>query len=47
MDKAILDNCLVDLTGQTSQTLKFHADVKAKLTEEQITTITGKNWTLA
>lgn len=38
---------LADLTGQTSQTLTFHADVKAKLTEEQIATITSKNWTLA
>lgn len=38
---------LSDLTGQTSKTLTFHADVKAKLTEEQIATITSKNWTLA
>lgn len=38
---------LADLTGQTSQTLTLHADVKAKLTEEQIASITSKNWTLA
>lgn len=31
----------------TAQTLTFHKDVKAKLTEEQIATITSKNWTLA
>lgn len=40
-------DCLVDLTGQATQTLTLHADVKAKLTEEQIATITSKNWTLA
>ena len=40
-------NGLADLTGQESQTVTFHADVKAKLTDEQITTITSKNWTLA
>ena len=34
-------------TVETSQTLTFHADVKAKLTEEQISQITSKNWTLA
>lgn len=34
-------------TVETSQTLSFHADVKAKLTEQQIATITSKNWTLA
>lgn len=34
-------------TVETTQTLKFHADVKAKLTDEQIAIITGKNWTLA
>ena len=38
---------LADLTGATSQTLTLHKDVKAKLTEEQISTITNKNWTLA
>ena len=44
--QSIIDG-LADLTGQTSQTLTLHADVKAKLTEEQIATITSKNWTLA
>ena len=44
--QSIIDG-LADLTGQTAQTLTFHADVKAKLTEEQIATITSKNWTLA
>lgn len=34
-------------TVETSQTLTFHADVKAKLTEAQLTQITSKNWTLA
>ena len=34
-------------TVETAQTLTLHADVKAKLTEEQIATITSKNWTLA
>ena len=40
-------NALENLTGQNSQVLKLHSDVKAKLTEEQISTITSKNWTLA
>lgn len=44
--QSIIDG-LADLTGGTAQTLTFHADVKAKLTEEQIATITSKNWTLA
>lgn len=44
--QSIIDG-LADLTGQTAQTITFHADVKAKLTEEQIATITSKNWTLA
>lgn len=34
-------------TVETARTLTLHADVKAKLTEEQIATITGKNWNLA
>ena len=34
-------------TVETSQTITFHADVKAKLTEAQISQITSKNWTLA
>ena len=40
-------NALVDLTGQTAQTLTFHATVKANLSDEQIASITSKNWTLA
>lgn len=40
-------NSPTDLTGQTTQTLTLHADVKAKLTETQIASITSKNWTLA
>ena len=38
---------LADLTGATAQTLTLQADVKAKLTDAQITAITSKNWTLA
>lgn len=34
-------------TVETTQTLTLHATVKAKLTEEQIATITNKNWTIA
>lgn len=44
--QSIIDG-LADLTGLETQTITFHADVKAKLTEAQITTITSKNWTLA
>ncbi len=34
-------------TVTTAQTLTLHADVKAKLTQTQLDTITGKNWNLA
>ena len=34
-------------TVETAQTLTLHKDVKAKLTEEQLATITNKNWNLA
>lgn len=44
--QSIIDG-LADLTDSTSPTLTLHADVKAKLTETQIATITNKNWTLA
>lgn len=44
--QSIIDG-LADLTGGATQTLTLHEDIKAKLTEEQIATITGKNWTLA
>lgn len=40
-------SALIDLTGVTGQTIQFHANVKAKLTETQIASITSKNWTLA
>lgn len=32
---------------ETAQTITFHANVKAKMTEEQIATINEKGWTLA
>ena len=38
---------LADLTDSTTQTLTLHATVGANLTDEQICTITAKNWTLA
>lgn len=44
--QSIID-CLADLTGGTVQTLTLHATVKANLTQDQLATITGKNWTLA
>lgn len=44
--QSIIDH-LKDLTGATTQTLTLHADVGAKLTDEQKATITAKNWTLA
>ena len=34
-------------TVETAQTLTLNADVKAKLTQTQLETITNKNWTLA
>ena len=40
-------NGLADLTGKTAQVLSLDASVKEKLTDEQITRITSKNWTLA
>lgn len=39
-------NALKDLTGATAQTITFHADVKANLTDTQKTAISAKNWTL-
>lgn len=44
--QSIIDG-LADLTGGTAQTLTLHATVKAKLTETQLATITGKNWSVA
>ena len=43
--QSIID-ALKDLTGQTAQTLTFHATVGGNLTDEQKTAITAKNWTL-
>jgi hypothetical protein len=40
-------NCLADMAGQNARIIQFHADVKAKLTDDQIAQITNKNWTLA
>lgn len=40
-------NALADLTGTTAKTITFNTTVKNNLTEEQIATITSKNWTLA
>ncbi len=44
--QSIIDG-LADLTSGSAQTLTLHADVKARLTDEQIAAITSKNWTLA
>lgn len=43
--QSIIDH-LKDLTGATTQTLTFHKDVGARLTEAQKAVITAKNWTL-
>ena len=43
--QSIVDG-LADMTGGTSYKLDLHADVKAKLTEEQLATIAAKNWTM-
>lgn len=43
--QSIID-CLKDLSGQTSQTLTFHATVGANLTQAQKDAITAKNWQL-
>lgn len=44
--QSIIDG-LADLTGQTAQTITFHSTVKDKLTEEQIASVTSKNWSIA
>ena len=44
--QSIID-ALADLTGENTQTLSLHASVKATLTEEQLASITQKNWTVA
>ena len=43
--QSIVDG-LADMTGGTSYKLTLHADVKARLTEEQLATIAAKNWTM-
>ena len=44
--QSIIDG-LKDLTGASAKTIIFHADVGGKLTDEQKTAISAKNWTLA
>lgn len=44
--QSIIDG-LADLTGETAQTITFHPDVKNKLAEEQIASVTSKNWNIA
>lgn len=44
--QSIIDG-LADLTGATAQTVALHANIKARLTDTQRATITGKNWTIA
>ena len=43
--QSVIDH-LKDLTGQTAQTLTFHATVGGNLTAAQKAAITAKNWTL-
>ena len=43
--QSIIDG-LADLTGQTTQTLDLHVSNQQKLTNEQIATITQKNWSV-
>ena len=43
--QSLIDH-LKNLTGATAKTLTFHADVGAKLTDEQRAAITAKNWQL-
>ena len=37
---------LADRTGKTANTIKFNNFQKALLTEEQLTTLQNKNWTV-
>jgi hypothetical protein len=41
--QSIID-ALADLTGQTALKVSFHSDTILKLTEDQIATISAKNW---
>ena len=43
--QSIIDH-LKDLTGQTAQTLTFHATVGGNLAEGQKAAIAARNWTL-
>ena len=43
--QSIIDH-LKDLTGQTAQTLTFHATVGGNVTQEQKDAVSAKNWTL-
>lgn len=44
--QSIIDG-LADLSGLTSQTLTVHQDVRNKLTDDQLTTISDKNWAIS
>lgn len=44
--QSIIDG-LADLTGGTTQTLTVHQTVRNKLTEDQLTTISNKNWAIS
>lgn len=43
--QSIID-CLADLTGSKAKRLDFHADIVKKLTDEQLTQISNKNWSV-
>lgn len=45
---SVLDlfNKLSDITGKNTQKITLHANVKALLTDEEIATVTSKNWTV-
>ena len=40
-------NGVADMTGKTALRMAFHANAKARLTEEDIAIATAKNWTIA
>lgn len=44
--QSIIDG-LADLTGGTAQTLTVHQTVRNQLTDEQLTTISNKNWAIS
>lgn len=43
--QSIIDH-LADLTGTTAKKITFHTDVLLRMTDEQIATITARNWTM-